>query len=656
MKIYYASQSFYPHIGGVSTYLLNLTRELTKRGNEVVEIHLRPAGEEAIGLVKGVEVRRVPKEPIDKALMEQYSKFKEAIYIESHYNKKTFTKEAKEMPGFLEFNKVNEYFGQELSELFEDEKADIVEINDFQLLFAYRYIPRGIPLIMRWHIPFIDEMSKQLKEFLVKHLNEYDKVLFSSEDYIKAANKAGLNKNKAVLFYPIANTRLFKRLELDCEKVKEKYKIPRKSKIILCVQRVDPKSGHEQLIKAMPDILKKVPEAKLVFVGGESLSNKLSKDRAKLKQEIDALIKKLKLQKSIIFTGTIDYNSLPEIYNCSDLVALCSKNEGFGLSVTEGMACGKPIVGTNVGGIPIQVKDGKNGFLVGVGDHKKTAKAIIKILTDEKIRKIMGNKSLEYVDKKFKIERAVEKRLSLYNKLRQEKDEFHNLEYFKAEDIRAIITDLDRTITDKPGKPYFDAADYDTKLFTEMKKAGIPLFLATGRTLSYVKKLSNKFKVWQCIIAENGAVIYFPKTKKTITTNTVYQAKVKKIVRDLNLPGVIIGKIIISIPEEHEKIVMKNIEKYLGNVQIIRNVDEIMILPKGVDKGTGVRLALKYFDIDIEKTIVVGDGENDVEMFSNPGFKVALQNAHPSLKALANTITKYSSTRGIREILEKIKE
>ena len=65
MKIYYASQSFYPHIGGVSTYLLNLCKEMVKNGNEVIEVHLRPSGEENQDEIKGVSIFRVPKEPID---------------------------------------------------------------------------------------------------------------------------------------------------------------------------------------------------------------------------------------------------------------------------------------------------------------------------------------------------------------------------------------------------------------------------------------------------------------------------------------------------------------------------------------------------------------------------------------------------------------
>lgn len=655
MKIYYASQSFYPHIGGVSTYLLNLAKEMVKKGNEVVEVHLRPSGEEAEAEIKGVEIHRVPREPIDRKLMEEYSKFKEAVYTESHYKKAAFTKPPAEMEGYEEFNEINEFFGEELQELLEDDPADIVHIHDFQLLFAYRYVPRGTPCIFTWHIPFIEEMSKHLAKFLIKHLKEYDKVVFSSEQYIDAAVKLGLPREKTALIHPIANTTNFRVMNIDKNTIKKEYGIPTDSKVILCVQRVDPKSGHEQLIKALPKVLEKVPDTKLVFVGAESLSNKLSKSRAVLAKKVKNLIKELGVEKNIIFTGNIDYFEIPKIYNAADVVALCSKNEGFGLAITEGMACGNPIVGTNVGGIPIQVKNGVNGFLVDVNDIKGTAESFIRLLTDSKLRKRMAANSLRIVEKKFQISVGIEKHLILYNDVIKMKDEFHKIEYFDMEEVKALITDLDRTITDGPAKDEFDSADYDVGLLNEMKKTGIDLFLATGRTIHYIQKLCKVFKIWRAIICENGAVIYFPSTKKTITINTTAMKKAKKIIREMNLPGTKIGKVITSNNLEDEEKIKEKLGRTANRIHFIKNVDEIMAMPKGVDKGLGVRMALQYLNINLDDTIIVGEGENDVHMFLNPGFKIALANAHEKVKKLSNQITKKPSIEGIKEIIKKLK-
>ena len=99
MKIYFASQSFYPCIGGVSTYLLNLEKEIVRKGNEAVEVHLRLTGEANEDEIKGIESHRVPKEPIDKNIMLGYAKFKETVYVECHYNSQIFTNPYYQMTG-----------------------------------------------------------------------------------------------------------------------------------------------------------------------------------------------------------------------------------------------------------------------------------------------------------------------------------------------------------------------------------------------------------------------------------------------------------------------------------------------------------------------------------------------------------------------------
>jgi glycosyltransferase involved in cell wall biosynthesis/hydroxymethylpyrimidine pyrophosphatase-like HAD family hydrolase len=650
MKICYASQSFYPHIGGVSTYLLNLAKEMVERGNEVIEVHLRPSGGASREDIKGVEVHRVPREPIDRKLMLRYSRFKEAVYAECHHNEKRFSSPYHQMHGFLEFNRVNEFFGEEIREILRENPADIVHIHDFQLLFAYKYVPRGTSLILTWHIPFISNMSRELSHFLVRHMNEYDRVVFSSPDYIKAAVRAGLVKSKAELIYPICNTRLFRRLDINPEDIRRKYGIPVKSKIILSVQRVDVKSGHEQLIRAMPEVLKAVPDAALVFVGSHSMSNKLSKDRQVMAQRIRKLVRELKLSRKVLFLDNIDYHELPAVYNSVELVALCSRNEGFGLSITEAMSCGRPIVGTKVGGIPLQVKSGKNGFLVDVGDTETTAKRLVQLLSDEKLRQKMGIAAALVVKNKFSIESGIEKHAMLYNRLLWDKNELNRIEYLA--DIKGIVTDLDRTITDKPAGKFFKDSDFDRGLLEQMQASGTDLFLATGRDFRYVSALSKHFPIWRCIICENGAVLHFLRTKKTITIDTEDMARARRILAFF--PGITIGKVLISFPWQQYQAITSKLGKLKNRLTITKNVDEGMILPIGVDKGLGVRVALSYLNIDLNKTIVIGDGENDIDMFLNPGFKIALSNAHPKLKRLAHQVTQNPSTKGVREILKKL--
>ena len=400
MKIFFASQSFYPHIGGVSTYLLNLAKGLIQRGNEVIEVHLRTPNELTEDTIKGIRVHRIPKTPLRDELLKGYSNFKERIYKECHGEGDFFKKEPLITYGYDEYLQINFLLGKQIEELLEENPTEIVHIHDFQMLLIYKNIPRGIPVILTWHIPFIDSISKHLKQFLVRHMKEFDKVIFSCEEYAKSAIKAGLPREKTEIIHPIANTNLFKPKKYGNE-IKKLHNIPDDCRLILCVQRIDSKSGHIQLIKAMPNIIENFPKVKLMFVGGKSLTGKISNEREIYEQEVYDLIENLNLKDDIIFTGSIDYENLPMYYNSADIMALTSKNEGFGLAVTEGMACGKPIIGTNVPGIAHQVKNGVNGFIVDVGDFEKTAERILELLRNEKLRHKMGRESLNIVKSKF---------------------------------------------------------------------------------------------------------------------------------------------------------------------------------------------------------------------------------------------------------------
>src|SRR3989338_4877512 len=500
MKIFFASQSFYPNIGGVSTYLLNLAKGLIQRGNEVIEVHLRTPNELTEDTIKGIRVHRIPKTPLRDELLKGYSNFKERIYKECHGEGEFFKKEPLITYGYDEYHQINFSLGKQIEELLEENPTEIVHIHDFQLLLIYRNIPRGIPIILTWHIPFIDSISKHLKQFLIRHMKEFDKVIFSCEDYAKSAVKAGLPPDKAEIIYPIANTNLFRPKKYGNE-LKRQYNIPLDYKIILCVQRIDSKSGHVQLIKAMQKVIEKFPKAKLMFVGGESLTSKISDEREKYVKEANELIKSLKLGHCVIFTGNVEYEKLPMHYNSADIVALSTKNEGFGLAVTGGMAGGKPIVGTNVPGIASQVKDGINGFLVEPGDAEKTAEGILRLLKNENLRESMGRESLRIVKSKFEMSHGINRHCQLYRSLIKSKTDWR-LEKIRLGDVSAIITDFDRTITNEPGV-------VDEKLLKELDSLGKPLILATGRTVSYVKKLYRKYPIWDCIIAENGSYAYF---------------------------------------------------------------------------------------------------------------------------------------------------
>jgi glycosyltransferase involved in cell wall biosynthesis len=149
------------------------------------------------------------------------------------------------------------------------------------------------------------------------------------------------------------------------------------SPIILFVGRFSEIKGIKYLLRAFPMVLRAVPEAKLVLVGGGPLET-----------EVKALQKKF--QNSIFWLPFVPNNIMPNIYVGSDVVVLPSLGETFGNVTVEAMACGKPVVGSCVGGMLDTIVDGETGLHVQPGDSNQIANSLIKILKNDALRKELG--------------------------------------------------------------------------------------------------------------------------------------------------------------------------------------------------------------------------------------------------------------------------
>jgi len=127
------------------------------------------------------------------------------------------------------------------------------------------------------------------------------------------------------------------------------------------------------LIKAMEKVLKKLPKARLVLVGG-----------GPLRQKLEQLAKRLKIDQQVIFTGSLP--SVAGILQLFTIFVLPSKSEAFGISILEAMRAGVPVIATKVGGIPEVITTNKNGLLVDPGNPKQLSATIMKLLNDKKLQ------------------------------------------------------------------------------------------------------------------------------------------------------------------------------------------------------------------------------------------------------------------------------
>ena len=153
-------------------------------------------------------------------------------------------------------------------------------------------------------------------------------------------------------------------------------------RMILTVARLnssEPGKGIDAIITVLPDVIKAVPDAFYVVVGGGDLQ-----------PQLEALAREHSVQDRVIFSGAIPFDQLKGYYARTDVFAMPSRQEGFGLVFAEAMLFSKPTIAGDEGGAPEVVEDGVTGFSVDPDDLDALRGRLIQLLQDEALRARMG--------------------------------------------------------------------------------------------------------------------------------------------------------------------------------------------------------------------------------------------------------------------------
>ncbi len=187
-----------------------------------------------------------------------------------------------------------------------------------------------------------------------------------------------------------ANTDVFK--PLDLKQTKAKLQLENSKKYVCFVGNLAAWQGVEFLIQASPLIMKKCPDAHFLIVGDGIMKEKLMETTSKLG-----------ISNKFTFTGRIPYEQVPLYINAADLCVapfIKERNSKIGLSALktyEYLACGKPIVASSISGVRDLIESSGGGISVTPENPEELAAAVVKLLLDENMRTLMGNKSRKYV-------------------------------------------------------------------------------------------------------------------------------------------------------------------------------------------------------------------------------------------------------------------
>jgi glycosyltransferase involved in cell wall biosynthesis len=174
--------------------------------------------------------------------------------------------------------------------------------------------------------------------------------------------------------------------------------------VIINVAHLAGHKGQQFLVRAIPLVLKEVPDARFFIVG-----------KGELMAELQSLAGSLGINQSLTFTGF--RKDVGAFYKLADVFVMSSVQEGLGTAVLDALALGKPVVGTNAGGIPEIIKDGETGRLVAAGNPQALAHGIIQMLAHREDAQKMAQRGQAMVKEQFSIEAMVDNNIAVYRQL-----------------------------------------------------------------------------------------------------------------------------------------------------------------------------------------------------------------------------------------------
>jgi glycosyltransferase involved in cell wall biosynthesis len=183
--------------------------------------------------------------------------------------------------------------------------------------------------------------------------------------------------------------------------VHEAFFLPHGAPVVGNVAALVPHKGQRYLIDAAHLVVRQVPDARFVILG-----------EGELREHLEKQVHEHRLEKHVLLPGF-----RTDVLGCLkafDLFVMSSVTEGLGTSLLDAMACSRPIVATNAGGIPEIVEDGVNGLLVRPRDAAALAEAIVRALKNEALRHRMGLAGFARARQRFTVERMVEQTAAVY--------------------------------------------------------------------------------------------------------------------------------------------------------------------------------------------------------------------------------------------------
>ena len=225
---------------------------------------------------------------------------------------------------------------------------------------------------------------------VIKRVDKIVAATYAEQTQLQFLYKA--NKRKITIIPPGVDTGHFYPIPKD--EAREFLGVPATKKIILYVGRIEPLKGIDTLIKAVAQLRIDIEQVTLAIIGGDPnvSSERMSQEMARLQKMCDDL----GLGGMVVFLGKRAQNTLPYYYSAAEVLVMPSHYESFGMVALEAMACGTPVIASQVGGLAFLVQDGETGYHVPDQEPSQLSEKLTLLLGNPDQHDAMGLRAAEY--------------------------------------------------------------------------------------------------------------------------------------------------------------------------------------------------------------------------------------------------------------------
>ena len=393
MKVLFINRAIGMFRGGGETYTLNIARGLKELGCEIRFIVSKPWFGEVKYPVEDFEAEYVPS-PYLRDLAQRMSAgnhYFEKIPIKPlrNFSQKGYRFVAGRIFKFDDLRSQNDIFDYLKKR---DKDYDIVQVFSHSVLAVRIVEELKMPVVIRFPGP----PGIANKEQILK----CNAVVANGDAFLQIRDTI---TSDVINIPPGIDSEKFKPVDSN---IRKEYNIEPDDKLVLFVGRLVPVKNIPFLITGMAELIKSDSKIKLMLVG-----------EGPLYEQLVNLVSALNIEANVIFTGRIANDVLAGYYSAADVFAITSNYDNFPNAVIEAMACGLPVVGTKVGGIPQQVEDGVNGFLIENNNIVEFKEAVLKLVRNRRLCKEIGERNREMVKAKYDWSKSAKRLLEIYEGL-----------------------------------------------------------------------------------------------------------------------------------------------------------------------------------------------------------------------------------------------